>query len=154
MMKTFRTLALLLGALSVSGCYITGMKLENQTGSTIHVYSHHTKTTTVIPSDRMKEFPHSSGLVTISVTNGPVWHYPTFSWFSDRAEREVYVKRHPILYKGTRGFLVETNGEVFALQPAFLGWKRKNFRNTQPDGFPLKPQTDKDLPNKMPRHVP
>jgi hypothetical protein len=125
MMKTTLIAASIFITITLTGCYITGMELENQTGKTIQVYSDHTKTTTVIGNGKTKEFPHSTGLVTISTTNGLVWNYPTFSWFSEDQAESRYLKRHPILYKGTRGFLVDTNGSVFALMPAFVGWKHK-----------------------------
>jgi len=149
-----RIILVVVAAVGVSGCYITGMTIENRAGDTIRVYSHHTKTAATIRNGRTEQISHSSGPITISVTNGLTWQYTSLSWFDDRLAEGRYVKKHPVLYKGTRGFLVDTNGHIFALQPALIGWKNKNFRATQPEGYPLTPTKDGDLPNKMPRHVP
>jgi hypothetical protein len=142
-----KTLALV-GCLMASGCYITNMTLENRTGSTITVFSSHTKVTVTIPARRTEHLPHSSGPITVSVTNGPTWDYTSLSWFDDRLDRAHYMKSHPILYKGTRAFLIDTNGAIFALQSAFIGWDHSAFRETQPDCYPLRPIDKKDQPNQ------
>jgi hypothetical protein len=142
-----KTLALV-GCLMASGCYITDMVLENRTGSAITVCSSHTKATVTIPARKTEHLPHSSGSITVSVTNGPTWEYTSLSWFDDRLAREQYMKKHPILYKGTRAFLIDTNGAIFALQSAFIGWRHRDFRETQPTGYPLRPINRSNEPNQ------
>jgi hypothetical protein len=146
-MKILKTILLVVAAVGLSGCYITGITMENRVGDTISVYSHHTKTTAILRNGKTEEISHSSGPITITVTNGPTWQYTSLSWFDDRLAKDRYMKNHPILYKGTRGFLVDANGHIFALRPALIGWKHKHFREQQPDGYPLKPDKNGELPN-------
>jgi hypothetical protein len=123
----------------LSGCYITGMVIENRTKESITVYSGHTETTKTIRSGNTAEISHTEGPITIRAGDGPTWHYD-LSWFDDKLSNDRYLRKHPILYKSTLCFLVETNGSLFVLPTTFWGWDDKNFRSKQPDGYPLRPK--------------
>ncbi len=140
-------MAALAGALMLAGCYIADMTLENQTGRAITVFCHGTTNTLYLARGRTGHVPQVSGSISVSVTNGPTWHYTSLSWFDNGTNRQHLVKQHPILYKGTRAFLIDTNGFIWILPPERIGWNHRTFRKAQPEGWPVKP-AETNLPNE------
>ena len=138
-MRIIKALVLIVTLTSLCGCYITGMVIENRTDKPITVYSAHTETTTTIRSGTSAEISHSAGPITVSTEDGPTWRYE-LSWFDEKLHNDHYLRKHPILYKSTLCFLMETNGNMFVLPTTFWGWDDKQFRDQQPDGYPLKPK--------------
>lgn len=83
MRSTQKIMVLIAGACLLVGCYIAEMTLENQTGQAITVFCHGTTNTLHLARGRTGHVPQVSGAISVSVTNGPTWHYSSLSWFEN-----------------------------------------------------------------------
>lgn len=86
-MKRFLAAILVAAALMLSGCVPTALHVRNATGTTIHVYSGHTKDMASIADQRAKEIPHTEGRLIIVTARDEVWKYPPVSVLGNSPEK-------------------------------------------------------------------
>jgi hypothetical protein len=75
-------------ALLASGCVSTGLRVNNQTGTGVFVYSGHTRQVTKIPVDAAAAVPHSSGRIIVVTQRDEVWEYDNIESLVDEAEHD------------------------------------------------------------------
>ncbi len=74
----FSFLALAIGAGLLVGCTTTDLRVTNDTGSGIYMYSGHTKLMTAVPAGATVEVPQSLGLLIVITEADDVWEYDSF----------------------------------------------------------------------------
>ena len=72
-------------ALLLTGCVHTELRVDNQTGTGIYVYSGHTKQITAIPLGATAAVPHSSGRIIVLTQRDDVWEYDDVTSVVDEA---------------------------------------------------------------------
>lgn len=74
-------------ALLLTGCVATDLRVTNQTGTGIHIYSGHTKKIATIAAGATATVPHTSGRVIIITQRDEVWEYDDVQSLVDAATR-------------------------------------------------------------------
>ena len=70
-----------------TGCVDTELRISNQTGTGIYVYSGHTKEITTIPAGTTGVVPHTAGKMIIITQRDEIWEYTDVSVLSDEASK-------------------------------------------------------------------
>jgi hypothetical protein len=78
------------------GCVNTELRVDNQTGTGLQVYSGHTKQVTSIPAGAVVAVPHSSGRMIIISHRDQVWEYDEVTTVGDEANRSDFKVSLPV----------------------------------------------------------
>jgi hypothetical protein len=135
-------------AMLLDGCCVAiEVRLKNDSGHDVRVYSAHTEKTRVVRAGATEDLPHGSGALTITSSDGAVWNYADVQLVEgvcpDWCARYSFWRT----LCGGGGLAwtlsLDRDGALFVVPPD--GSKRTNARALQPRGFPLRP-TPADVP--------
>src|SRR5688500_11131174 len=74
-------------ALLLTGCVATDLRVTNQTGTGIYIYSGHTKKIATIAAGGTVKVPHTSGRVIVITQRDEVWEFDDVQSLVDEATR-------------------------------------------------------------------
>jgi hypothetical protein len=71
----------------LTGCVDTELRISNQTGTGIYVYSGHTKRITTIPAGATGVVPHTAGKIIIITQQDEIWEFADVNVLGDEASK-------------------------------------------------------------------
>lgn len=110
--NTMRIATVILAAftLLLAGCVATDLRVTNQTGTGIYIYSGHTKKIATIAAGATVTVPHTSGRVIVITQRDEVWEYDDVQSLVDEATRSY--KRVSLRVEiGSDGSITLTSGK-------------------------------------------
>jgi hypothetical protein len=113
----FSTLLLLF-----TGCVDTELRISNQTGTGIHVYSGHTKNITTIRAGATGVVPHTSGTIIVITQKDEIWEYMDVSTVVGEASKG-YKKVSLEVRLGPDGVMILPSGKK--LKPKLIAKERE-----------------------------
>ena len=139
MSGSIKIISVMFFLLMFCGCSVhTYIKLKNNTGERIHVFSSHTKKTIIIEANEEKQVDHTIGAITIKTDGGKEWEY------DDVAVPDM--RNEEYLDKGRKSFFIPTLHIRLFIEPnGYLYIMKKDENDVgksiqkQPDGYPIKP---------------